>query len=301
MRHPLPATGHASVVVEPPSAQPGAWAGAPSAVVIGGATYLAYRLRRPEGQGRGYANVIARSVDGLHFETVAELRREDFGADSLERPALVHTPDGKWRLYVSAATPRSKHWRVDLLEADDPAEFSAASARTVLPGSELLGVKDPVVLLHDGSWHLWASVHPLDDPDNTDRMTTQYATSGDGRDWTWQGTALAGRPEHWDQRGVRVSSVLTQGATLLAAYDGRRNRAENWEERTGTASGRLSGRGLFSALSADGGRPAQSPHAPHGLRYVSAVRRTDGSIGMYYEMTRADGAHELCHQSVAAA
>jgi len=296
MRHPLPGADHSTVVVEPPSAEPGAWAGGPSAVVVDGTTYLAYRLRRPVGEGRGYLNVIARSEDGRRFETVAELRGDDFGADSLERPALVHTPDGRWRLYVSAATPNTDHWRVDLLEADDPADFSAASARTVLPGSGLAAVKDPVVLHHAGGWHLWASVHPLDEPDQTDRMSTHYATSADGREWTWHGSVLAGRQGAWDERGVRVSSVLMDGDDLAVAYDGRRNAEENWEERTGTATGRLGPDGLYSALAADDREPLGSPHAPHGLRYLTAVRDPSGRIRLYYEMTRADGAHQLCCQ-----
>jgi hypothetical protein len=291
--HPLPTGYHATVVIEPPSAEPGAWAGAPSAITVDGTTYLAYRLRRPEGHGRGYLNVVAGSTDGVHFETLAELSREDFGAESLERPALVHTPQGRWRLYVSAATPGSKHWRVDLLEADDPADFSAGTARTVLPGSECVGVKDPVVLHHSGAWHLWASCHPLNDPDHTDRMTTHYATSDDGRDWTWHGTVLTGRRGAWDQRGVRVASVLADGGVLRAAYDGRRSAAENWEERTGTATAWLSG-GRFTTLSADEREPAASPHPPHGLRYLSAVHVDDGRLRLYYEMTRADGAHSLC-------
>jgi hypothetical protein len=57
----------ARVVVEPERTGPGSWAGAPSAVADDGAVFLAYRLRRPVGQGRGYANVVARSEDGEHL------------------------------------------------------------------------------------------------------------------------------------------------------------------------------------------------------------------------------------------
>ena len=85
---------------------------------VDGVYYLAYRLRRPLGEGRGYANVIARSDDGERFEPIAVLEREAFGAESLERPALVPLPNGRWRLYVSCATPGTLHWRVDALDAD---------------------------------------------------------------------------------------------------------------------------------------------------------------------------------------
>src|SRR5215468_5030100 len=92
------------LVVGPPSRGPGNWAGAPSAVCAGDVVWLAYRLRRPDAEGRGYANVIARSEDGVRFEEVARLTSDEFGAASLERPALVMRPGGGWRIYVSCAT-----------------------------------------------------------------------------------------------------------------------------------------------------------------------------------------------------
>ena len=290
---PLPRWDESVVVVEPPGDEAGAWAGAPSAITADGYVYLAYRLRLPIGVGRGISNVIARSSDGITFTTVAEITKDRFGAESLERPAIVRTPAGRWRLYVSAATPGTKHWRVDLLEADTPEGLADAPARTVLAGDDSLGVKDPV-LHHDGTgWHLWASVHPLESWDDADRMTTEYATSPDGVHWTWRGTALRGRPGQWDARGVRVSSVLAEGDTVLAAYDGRATAGENWEERTGVARGVRLPDGRFGELTAEDREPLGSPHAPGGLRYLSMVTMPDGRHRIYYEATRSDGAHDL--------
>ncbi|MFI5935235.1 hypothetical protein [Actinoplanes sp. NPDC051494] len=289
----LPRWEDSTVVVEPPGDEPGAWAGAPSAVVADGHIYLAYRLRLPIGEGRGISNVVARSSDGVRFEVVAEVTKDQFGAESLERPALVRTPQGRWRLYVSAATPGTKHWRVDMVEAATPEGLSTAPARTVLAGDETVGVKDPVLHHDEHGWHLWASVHPLESWDDADRMTTEYATSPDGIVWTWRGTALAGRPGRWDTRGVRVSSVGVEGDTILAAYDGRATAGENWEERTGVARGVRRPDGSFGVLTAEEGEPLGSPHAPNGLRYVSVVELPDGRTRLYYEATRADGAHDL--------
>ena len=50
----VPRPDKSEVAVEPPGNEPGNWAGAPSAVIAGGQVYLAYRLRRPISQGRGY-------------------------------------------------------------------------------------------------------------------------------------------------------------------------------------------------------------------------------------------------------
>ena len=167
--------------------------------------------------------------------------------------------------------------------------LGAARPRTVRPGSDRLAVKDPVVVHHAGQWHAWASCHPLDDPDQTDRMTTEHATSDDGVDWTWHGTALAGRPGGWDARGVRVAAVRLDGPRPVAWYDGRATAEQNWEEQTGLATVDEPGH-----LTAVGTGPAGvSPYGLGGLRYVSPVRLPDGSTRFYVEVTRPDGAHDL--------
>lgn len=91
----------------------------------------------------------------------------------------------------------------------------------MLPGSVEVVVKDPVIVYDGDRWHLWASVHPLESWDDADRMTTDYATSPDGVDWTRHGTVLRGRPGEWDARGLRASSVLNDGDTVVVTYDDR--------------------------------------------------------------------------------
>ncbi|MGN6175057.1 MAG: hypothetical protein ACTHPS_19235 [Streptosporangiaceae bacterium] len=285
----LPRLEESSVVITPPGAGPGYWAGAPSAVVTEDGIYLAYRLRRPQGSGRGYAVAVARSGDGVRFEIVTTIRREWMRAESLERPCLVHTPAGRWRLYLSCATPGTKHWRVELLEASDPSRLDVRERLVVLPGDAKTGVKDPVIRHRGGCWHLWTSCHPLADPDEADQMVTEYATSDDGLDWIWHGTALSGRSGLWDARGTRVTAVCYTGATIAAFYDGRASAVENFEERTGIATGTEP-----AALAALGSTAAaESPYAGRGLRYLDILPLGDGRYRLYYEMTRPDGAHEL--------
>jgi hypothetical protein len=176
-----------------------------------------------------------------------------------------------------------------MTEAAHPAEFGTRDRQTVLPGDVKTGVKDPVIVYHGGRWHLWASCHPLGDPLQADQMTTEYATSADGVSWTWHGTALSGTPGQWDSRGARVTSVRFDGDVVTACYDGRASAAENYEERTGIATGTDG-----AALTAVGDRPlASSPYHGGGLRYLDIVPLPDGRHRLYYEMTRPDGSHAL--------
>jgi hypothetical protein len=281
---PLPGTGRAVVAVRAPGTGPGYWAGSSSAALDEDGTFvIAYRVRTGH-EGRG-STVVARSEDGEQYTTVAALDQARFGAQSMERPALVRT-EGRWRLYVCPASPApSKHWWIDVLEADDPEWFATAEARTVFPGDERTGVKDPLVQHVNGGWQAWICCHPLDEPDEEDRMTTAYATSADGLEWEWHGTVLAPRPGTWDARGARVTVVLPDGR---AAYDGRATKEENWFERTGLA--RHTGQG---ALEQTGDGPVAD------VRYLDVLPLPAGGYRIWYEARLPDETHELRTELIA--
>ena len=284
---PLPVFDDAEVVVEAPGSGPGNWSGAASATFVDGYFYLTYRVRRPLAEGRGVSVVVARSSDGLSFEPVAEVARDEFGAESFERPVLVHRPEGGWRLYVSCATPGSKHWWIEAIDADTPEGLEHGRRTVVLPGSDTEAVKDPVILADATGWRMWVCCHPLDLPGHEDRMTTKYATSTDGLVWQWHGLVLAPTTGSWDARGARVTAVLAE-QPLTVLYDGRATAEQNWHEVTGVA------REVDGRLLADPAGPvARSPYSDGALRYASAVPLPDGSTRFYFEAARPDGAHDL--------
>jgi hypothetical protein len=281
---PLPGMGRAVVAVPAPGDGPGYWAGASSAALDeDGSLVVGYRVRN--GHDGNDQTVIARSPDGETLTTVATLDQSRFGAQWMERPAVVRTEQGRWRLYVCLGTPESKHWWIEVLEADDPAGFETAEARPAFPGDERTAVKDPIVRLVDGRWHAWICCHPLDVPGAEDRMSSAYATSDDGLEWEWQGTVLTGRPGAWDARGARLTTVLPDGR---AAYDGRASAEENWFERTGLA--RSTGQqGHFAQIE---GSPIVD------VRYLDVLPLGDGGYRIWYEARLPDESHELRTEAI---
>jgi hypothetical protein len=254
----------------------GNWIGAASALIHDDYIYLAYRDRHPVEKGRGNRAYVARSPidNGIHFETLCAIDKEDMDAESLERPALDVTPDGDWDLYLSCATFNSKHWRIERLHAGRPQDFSARTRKNVFPGSVEFGIKDPV-LVRGQDLRIWATLHPLTEGDeNADQMISVDAYS-----WEY---VMVPEPGTWYSRGTRITAVVGE----YAYFDGRASAAQNYEERTGIAEWNGS---RYIAIAG----PATSPFGGGALRYVSAVALPSGELRLYYESATKYGSHEL--------
>ncbi len=254
----------------------GNWIGAASALIHDGYIMLAYRERHPVDQGRGNRAYVSRSPldDGIHFDILCAIDKDDMDAQSLERPALDVTPEGDWHLYLSCATFNSKHWRIDRLHASRPEDFSAATRETVFPGSAEFGIKDPV-LLRNQDLRTWATLHPLTEgDDNADKMISVDARS--------YAPVMRPEPGTWYSRGTRITAILGEHAY----FDGRASAAQNFEERTGLA--RWNG----SSYIPEAG-PVSSPFGGGALRYVSAIKLPSGGVRLYYESATEFGSHEL--------
>ena len=293
--------------MDPPGEGRGYWAGGCSALYdeVRQRFYLCYRVRTPE--SRGGACVVAESADGRTFETVWTARKQQFASQSIEKSSLFRTPDDTFRLYVSYVDARTYKWRIDLLEASDPGKFDPANRIPVLTGDQCgnQGVKDPVVFLCGGIYHMFVNYAPSPadaDPEKINRMHAEgnafvsgvvntgsgLAISTDGVRFEWQGSVLE-PGTGWDAFMVRMVSVMYTPPVFTAFYDGRPNVAAAYEDKCGLAvSYDLR---HFQKVSTEG--PAlSSAHGSGCLRYVSAVPVGD-RIHYYYEYAREDGSHEL--------
>jgi hypothetical protein len=224
--------------------------------------------------------MIARWSVGADPLVIGRIDKETFGAESLERPALIRGADGGWRVYLSCATPGSKHWWIESLSGAHPEDLPDGLRRMEFPGDATTGVKDPVLRFDRSGVRAWVCCHPLDEPGEEDRMSTALAVQQVGSSaWEWQGTVLAGSAGRWDARGARVTAVVPG---VGVSYDGRASKAANFAERTGLA------------VASNGGRLAAVGDGPVAdVRYLDVLEVPGGGFRLFYEAPLADGSHDL--------
>ena len=107
----LSASPDVRVLGAPEGKGKGFWAGAPGAALdpATGEWYVCCRLRRPRDHpdgDRGAAFYIMK--DGVE---VWRVKKQELGAASIERGALLFDADGQWKLYLSFVTESDKLWR----------------------------------------------------------------------------------------------------------------------------------------------------------------------------------------------
>jgi hypothetical protein len=305
---PLPAFDATAgiVIMGPEKHEAGYWTGCPGVLREDSrTTWLTYRQRRPRGTQaeRGWRCAVAISDDGLHFRDVWSVHKNDLGSSSMERFCLTQTADGKYRLYLSYVDPADSRWRIDSIEAQHPADFDIASRKPVLTAASTHteGVKDPYVLQAGPVTYLFASfaairdgisssAHATGDIYNVGATThpTGLAVSTDAENFAWTGEVLE-VGSGWDRYQARLNSVVPVTGGFIGFYDGSASHTENYEEHCGIAVSpdlrtwtRLSGAGPW----------IKGPYGSGSIRYVDALI-ADGQWWIYYEMTRADEAHEL--------
>ncbi|HOH29505.1 MAG TPA: hypothetical protein PLC40_07515 [Candidatus Hydrogenedentes bacterium] len=216
------------LILKPDTIAPGWWAGAPSVVQDkDGVFWLACRMRTAEGERglRGYEIRILRSEDGIHFEKVHQLRREDVPIPGFERPSLLTDPaTGRFKLYGCGPWQGGPWSIIKFEDAESPDAFRADRARVVIGQLEKTHpfdvppdeYKDPVILYANGTYHCYV----IGVVRRTERIF--HFTSADGEVWR-----PAGNPyepimhlQDWHNFYVRPASVLPVGIGYLFIYEG---------------------------------------------------------------------------------
>ncbi len=297
-----------NIIIVPPGKGSGNWAGAPNIYFdnVKGKFYLSYRLRKPHPQ-RGSESRIAESMDGLKFTDIWSVRKEDLQTSSMERSAIMITPDGRHRLYISYVDPVTNKWRIDLVEANDLRDLDISKRRLIMNGDgmEVEGVKDPHFLIIDGAYYMFfsyagrpqngtaehlAQLHSTRDIFNTGKVKSLsgLAVGEDGLSFKWLREVLSVGTS-WDSHTSRITCVLPVRSGFVIFYDGYSDGKRNYEEFTGLATSK----DLVHYDRVSSERPALvSPYGTGSLRYASAVAVGD-ELYVYYECSRADGSHDL--------
>lgn len=297
------------VVIEPTGNEKGYWVGASGlAYDDESKTYfLVYRVREPR-PVRGGICRIAESKDGIHFTTILEIKKEELASDSIEKSAILKHSDGSWSLYISYVDPEDKRWKIDHAKAQHPSEFQISDLKPILTAASTNteGVKDPFAFYLDNKVYLLVSyatglatpsdgekhdMHATGDIYNTGltKSCSGLAVSKDGENFEWLGDVFSPTDSGWDQYASRLNSFIYRAPFYLGLYDGSAKVEENYEERTGLAvSLNLTD---WHRLTPDGPH-IESPHQTGSIRYMYPIDHGD-HVMLYYEFTRADGAHEI--------
>jgi hypothetical protein len=211
-----------TVVLEPDEDSPEWWAGAPSVVRCDDGTfYLAARMREgrsPRGR-RGYEVRILRSQDGLGFEAVCSIRREDVPIGGFERPAILRDArTGLFKLYLCGPWQDGPWSILKLDDVADPRDFRAATCRPVLTAeaSGLAGphqFKDPFILYTRNRYHMLVI--------GTDEVErTYHFVSDDGDRWRSTTAGPAFDCGGWHDFYTRPACLLPVGVGYLFVYEG---------------------------------------------------------------------------------
>ncbi len=290
------------VVLEPDRNDPEWWAGAPSVLRDeNGVFWLACRMRTAEGPRglRGYEIRILRSEDGIRFERVHSIRREEVPIPGFERPALLRDPaTGQFKLYGCGPWEGGPWCIIRFDDADRPDRFVPSSARPVItpmppaydrdvrPG----GYKNPVILHAGNRYHAYC----IGVMRRTERI--YHFTSADGEHWEAVGSPLASimNLDGWHDFYVRPAAVVPLGVGYIFVYEG--SSVEWYDPVYNIATGLAFTFDLHTLQDL-------TPHAPlarsttpsahfHTLRYSDWLW-VDGELWVYAEAARPNNTNEI--------
>lgn len=289
------------VVLAPDKDEAEHWAGAPSvARDEHGVFWLAARMRSPEfPRGlRGYEIRLLRSTNGIHFQRVKSLRREDVPIAGFERPALLFDPASKkFKLYACGPWQDGPWSILKFDDADSPEQFRPATARPVIqsPGPRndrdisVTEYKDPVIIRTAGKYHCYVIGYIR----RNERIF--HFTSDDGEKWRPVGDLnqpvmdLSG----WHNFFVRPAAVLPLGVGWLFVYEGSSTKWFDPVYNIGTGLGFTFDLHRITELTPDSPLALSTTPGQFLTFRYSDWHWVNGEIWVYAEVSKANSAHEI--------
>ena len=157
------------VILKPAKDEAEWWAGAPSVVRdSNGIFWMAARMRSPEyPRGlRGYEIRLLKSSDGVHFNQIHRIGREEIPIPGFERPALVIDPvTAKFKLYVCGPWQEGPWSIIKFDDVADLRNINPGTAHAVIQAPEktyprdvsVTEYKDPYIIFTEGSYHCYVT------------------------------------------------------------------------------------------------------------------------------------------------
>jgi len=188
------------VALEPPNWEPGSWCGAGKAIIdYEKKEYLlTSRPRKMEGGARGYAANIYRSKDGVKFDFVSSLSKEEVTEKSrikvwsIEGNQLLKDPlEGRWHFYLSVDIGHEYvvggvFWETMVFVSDDlegPWEYAGVAIRRGHGRVfDAVQARNATIDIVDGQW---LAVYRATDLDW--KFGMGLAASADGINWEKRG------------------------------------------------------------------------------------------------------------------
>lgn len=220
--------GEGTVILRPDKQELEWWAGAPSVVRDAHGTFwMACRMRTadsPRGK-RGYEIRFLRSGDGIHFEKVGGILRDQVPIPGFERPSVLIDPEtGLFRLYGCGPWQDGPWAIIKWKDASSLAQIDPGSAKPViqpLPKRYDRDVlpeeyKDPFIFYTDGKYHCYVIGYMR----KTERI--YHFSSQDGELWEPVESPAESVMDldGWHDFFVRPACVVPTGMGYLFVYEG---------------------------------------------------------------------------------
>ncbi len=291
------------VIIESPKDAPEWWAGAPSVVRdTQGIFWMASRMRTadaPRGL-RGYEIRILKSKDGIHFDQVHTIKREDVPIEGFERPVILQDPEtGKYKLYACGPWGKDSEWTIIKFDdADSPELFKPDTAKPVIaPRPKTYerdirpdGYKDPTIIFAQGEYHCYV----IGTMRRTERI--YHYKSKDGEIWEPVGSYFDSILDltSWHDFYVRPASIVPMEFGYLFFYEGSNVEWYDPVYNMGTGVAFTFDLHTIQELTTEG--PLAVSLTPskefHTFRY-SHWMRVDNELWCYAEVVKPNNSHEV--------